>query len=141
MSMWTHVTGCIYVDTMQDRKDIKKYIKKILKDAPLITGSEKNADIFINPLSGYNTSVFNGDNIEDFQTCATITIVADLRDREMEKTQEEIVGFTDFIRDKFLIIDTSLRLTDGNTNTLFLSNGDDLLVIKNVYIKKGKGGN
>ena len=141
MSMWTHVTGCIYVDTMQDRKDIKKYIKEILKDAPLITGSEKNADIFINPLSGYNTSVFNGDNIEDFQTCATITIVADLRDREMEKTQEEIVGFTDFIRDKFLIIDTSLRLTDGNTNTLFLSNGDDLLVIKNVYIKKGKGGN
>ncbi|MCI7206390.1 MAG: hypothetical protein SPI94_04420 [Candidatus Onthovivens sp.] len=56
----------------------------------------------------------------------------------MEKTQEEIVGFTDFIRDKFLIIDTSLRLTDGNTNTLFLSNGDDLLVIKNVYIKKRK---
>lgn len=67
--------------------------------------------------------------------------MADLRDREMEKTQEEIVGFTDFIRDKFLIIDTSLRLTDGNTNTLFLSNGDDLLVIKNVYIKKEKGGN
>lgn len=64
--------------------------------------------------------------------------MADLRDREMEKTQEEIVGFTDFIRDKFLIIDTSLRLTDGNTNTLFLSNGDDLLVIKNVYIKKRK---
>lgn len=41
MSMWTHVTGCIYVDTMQEKKDIKKYIKKILKDAPLITGSEK----------------------------------------------------------------------------------------------------
>lgn len=59
----------------------------------------------------------------------------------MEKTQEEIVDFTDFIRDKFLIIDTSLRLTDGNTNTLFLSNEDDLLVIKNVYIKKEKGGN
>ena len=67
--------------------------------------------------------------------------MADLRDREMEKTQEEIVGFTDFIREKFLIIDASLRLTDGNTNTLFLSNGDDLLVIKNVYIKKEKGGN
>ena len=32
MSMWTHVTGCIYVDTMQNRKDIKKYIKKILKN-------------------------------------------------------------------------------------------------------------
>lgn len=67
--------------------------------------------------------------------------MADLRDREIEKTQEEIVGFTDFIRDKFLILDASLRLTDGNTNTLFLSNEDDLLVIKNVYIKKEKGGN
>lgn len=67
--------------------------------------------------------------------------MADLRDREMEKTQEEIVGFTDFIREKFLIIDASLRLTDGNTNTLFLSNEDDLLVIKNVYIEKEKGGN
>ena len=139
--MWTHVTGCIYVDTMHNSKNIKKYVEKILKDVPLITGSERNADIFINPLSGYNTSVFNGDNIEDFQTCAAITIVADLRDREMEKTQEEIVGFINFIRDKFLIIDTSLRLTDGNTNTLFLSDGDDLLVIKNVYIEKEKGGN
>lgn len=139
--MWTHVTGCIYVDTMHNSKDIKKYVEKILKDAPLITGSEQNADIFINPLSGYNTSVFNRDNIEYFQTCAAITIVADLRDREMEKTQEEIAGFINFIRDKFFIIDTSLRLTDGNTNTLFLSDGDDLLVIKNVYIEKEKGGN
>lgn len=117
--MWTHVTGCIYVDTMHNNKNIKKYVERILKDAPLITGSEQNADIFINPLSGYNTSVYNGGHIEYFQTCAGITIVADLRDREMEKTQEEIVGFIDFIKDKFLILDTSLRLTDGNANTLF----------------------
>ena len=117
--MWTHVTGCIYVDTMQCRKDIKKYIKKILKDAPLITGSERNADIFINPLSGYNTSVFNGDNIEDFQTCAGITIVADLRDREIKETREEVSSFLDFIKDNFLIINMGLNLTDGNKNILF----------------------
>ena len=125
MSMWTHVTGCIYVDTMHNSKNIKKYVEKILKDAPLITGSERNADIFINPLSGYNTSVYNGKNIKNFQTCEGITIVADLRDREIKKTREEVSNFLDFIKDKFLIINIGLNLTDGNKNISFFEKEDN----------------
>lgn len=125
MSMWTHVTGCIYVDTMHNSKDIKKYVEKILKDAPLITGSEQNADIFINPLSGYNTSVYNGGNIEYFQTCVGITIVADLRDREIKETKEEVSNFLDFIKGNFLIINIGLNLTDGHKKFLFTEKEDN----------------
>lgn len=132
MSVWTHVTGCIYVDTMHNSKDIKKYVEKILEDAPLITGSEQNADIFINPLSGFNTSVFNGDNIEHFQTCVAITIVADLRDREIKETREEVSNFLDFIKDNFLIINMGLNLTDGNKNILFFEKEDNSYDSKEV---------
>lgn len=134
--MWTHVTGCIYVDTMHNNKNIKKYVERILKDAPLITGSEQNADIFINPLSGYNTSVYNGGHIEYFQTCAGITIVADLRDRKIEETREEIANFLDFIRDNFLIINIGLNLTDGNKNILFVEKENNSYDSKEERLEK-----
>ena len=134
--MWTHVTGCIYVDTMHNSKNIKKYVEKILKDAPLVTGSERNADIFINPLTGYNTSVYNSKSIKNFQTCVGVTIVADLRDRKIEETREEIANFLDFIRDNFLIINIGLNLTDGNKNILFVEKENNSYDSKEEKLEK-----
>ena len=34
MSQWTHVIGCLYVETYKEKKDIKKYVENILKNAP-----------------------------------------------------------------------------------------------------------
>ena len=56
MSRWTHVIGSLYVDTYKHEKDIKGYVENLLEKAPKITGSERDCDIFVNPLSGYNTS-------------------------------------------------------------------------------------
>ena len=136
MSMWTHVTGCIYLDTMVTKRNIKKYVENILKNAPLITGSEQNADVFINPLNGYNTSIYNSQSIKNFQTCVGITIVADLRDREIEETREEIENFLDFIRDNFLIINIGLNLTDGNKNILFVEKENNSYDSKEEKLEK-----
>lgn len=120
MSQWTHVTGCLYIETFKEEKDIKKYVEKLLETTPKITGSEKDCDIFVNPLSGYNTST-NCDckNCEygktkvyldeggfqcnanesyecprgEYQTCVAITIIGDLRDRDGNTTRKEIERF------------------------------------------------
>ena len=54
MSTWTHIAATIVVETFATEKNIKGYIKRKLKNSPKITGSEGNADIFVNELSGYN---------------------------------------------------------------------------------------
>ena len=108
MSRWVHVTGCLYVETYKEESDIKKCVEEMLTDAPKITGSERDADIFINPLSGHNTwtncdcehceygktvvhleeggfkcDAEDGYDCPDgeYQTCVAITIIGDLRDR------------------------------------------------------------
>lgn len=125
MSRWTHVVGCLYVDTYKEEKDIKSYIVKILENAPKITGSERDCDVFVNVLSGYNTSTnmdcehceykdtivhldeggFNCDAKEGYQcpegkyqTCVAITIVGDLRDRDYYTTTKEIDKFIRYLQ-------------------------------------------
>lgn len=107
MSNWTHITGCLYVDTYTQRKNIKKYVEKMLEKAPKITGSEGDLDIFVNPLSGYNVSSYktgkNGDWLH-YQTCVAITMVGDLRDTEIKYKKPEILEFIKYIQ-KFLEFD------------------------------------
>lgn len=107
MSKWTHVTGCLYVDTYTQRKNIKKYVEKMLEKAPKITGSEGDLDIFVNPLSGYNVSSYKTDENGDwlhYQTCVVITMVGDLRDTEIKYKKPEILEFLKYI-EKFLEFD------------------------------------
>lgn len=131
MSHWTHITRAIYVDTYEERRDIVSYVEEIVRKAPNITGSEKNADIFVNALSGYN--VFTSadcnrcpakDTIHyyedgswsceppvetqeeadlyrcphgEYQTRVVITIVGNLRDRELPRTQKEYKQFKKYL--------------------------------------------
>lgn len=125
MSNWCHVVGCIYIDTNLKRKDIKDYVEKIIKKAPKITGSERDADIFVNVLSGYNTStncdcdnciykdsivplkvgLFQCDAEDDYdcpraeyQTCLSLTIVGDLRDRKYLEVMYDLNNFIKYIK-------------------------------------------
>lgn len=56
MSMWTHITACMSVETgiIAKKPALKKQVKEFLEKAPKITGSEKNADVFVNIQSGYD---------------------------------------------------------------------------------------
>lgn len=113
MSNWTHITGTLYIETYKERKNIKKYAEKILKNAPKITGSESDTDIFVNSLSGYNVSSWKKDKNGDFlkyQTRVCITLAGDLRDREINQTEEEFNEFIKFIKDNFDIYYSSVAI-------------------------------
>lgn len=141
MSRWTHVIGSLYIETYKERKDIKGFVENILNDAPKITGSEKDTDIFVNPLSGHNTWIscdcercvykdtivhldeeggFQCDAENTFecpegnyQTCVVITIVGDLRDKDGETTKKEIEEFIRFLQKQDFDIDYhSVRIED-----------------------------
>lgn len=140
MSRWVHVTGCLYVETYKEESDIKKCVEEILTDAPKITGSERNADIFVNPLSGHNTwtncdcehceygktvvhleeggfkcDAEDGYDCPDgeYQTCVAITIIGDLRDRDKDITRNEIEEFIRYIQNIGFNIDYhSVRVVD-----------------------------
>lgn len=115
MSIWTQIVSSIDVETYITDTKIKEKIEKLLENAPKITGSEGNADIFVNILSGHNfwtncdcshceyyherECTKEDNNYEckeaEYQTRALISIVGSLRDKEKEKTQQE---YRDFIR-------------------------------------------
>lgn len=143
MSMWTHVVGSFYIETYTEIEDLKSHIEEQLKLAPKITGSESNADIFVNPLSGYNTFVspdcskcvykkpvtlstttlYIQCDIEKrhhcpegkYQTCAAITIVGDLRDKDVKTTMSEIESFIDYLNSLNYYIYCASVTVEGST--------------------------
>ena len=123
MSNWTHIVASIDAETYIYSKDIQSVVEDMIKNAPKITGSERDADIFVNKLSGYNCSMsfdcnacqykdtlqsddegFWCDAPEGFvcpdgkyQTRVVITVIGDLRDRHREQTKREWLAFKDYI--------------------------------------------
>ena len=123
MSYWTHIVGVLYVDTYIEDADIKTRIEKLLADAPLITGSEQDADVYVNVPAGHNihTSIdcasciykdtirhypdgFECDAPEhydcptgEYQTRVVITVMGDLRDRMRSETKKEWNAFHRYI--------------------------------------------
>ena len=86
MSNWTHITACLSIDTCTNltRSEMRKELKHILKIAPKITGSENDAEIFINIPKGYNCSSYEIDckGCEYEKTSKTYT---DAKGREWEE--------------------------------------------------------
>ena len=126
MSWWTYIVATIDVDTWQERHDIKEYVENLLKDAPPITGSEGNADVFVNVRGGHSVTVFpdcklcpffGGYDSEDewicrkptpikcpepeteYQSRVVITVAGDLRDRYMPQTKAEWRAFKKYVED------------------------------------------
>ena len=54
MSRWTHISAsilCNITNKQENKNDFKLRIEKMLGKAPKITGSEGNADVFVNIFS------------------------------------------------------------------------------------------
>lgn len=133
MSNWTHITACIYLETCIQSKDIEQVVREILQKAPKITGSEGDADVFVNALSGYNLLTCVGCGLcpfeqsrrktkeglsicnapEEYQCKAgepisyqqsvAITIIGDLRDRVKSQTKIEYDDFIKWLKQRFSI--------------------------------------
>lgn len=141
MSCWTHITACLSVETEMLRKkpELKREIQKIIRQGPKITGSERNADIFVNIPSGYNwfishdcehckyketlrTITIDGEEGQEcdapdnyncsgeYQSCVVISIQGDLRDREFNRTKEEFEKFLEYVKDKFHVRDYTYNI-------------------------------
>lgn len=142
MSAWTHVVAVYHIETYSQEENIKEYVQNLLKNSPKITGSQSNADVFVNVLSGHNASTNvdckhctyvktiihhpeGGLSCEapkeykcptgEYQTCVTITVVGNLRDRTKACTKREIQEFERFLRLKkkgcgFKIENKSVRI-------------------------------
>ena len=141
MSHWTHITACLSIETsiIAKKPELKRKIKEYLKDAPEITGSEANANVFLNIQSGHNfytshdcerckwkdTIIEYTEDGEDYvkcdapnryncsseyQTCVVISIQGDLRDREKEQTQNEFEKFLEYIQKKYYVRDYSINI-------------------------------
>jgi hypothetical protein len=142
MSNWTYIVSTIDIDTNIEDINIKERVLEILKDAPKITGSERNADVFVNILSGHNVSIGcdcehcknkesiinyeNGsfscereDNFicpeAEYQTRVIITIAGSLRDRVKEETKEEYKKFIKFIKSQpdFYIMNKTVSIINN----------------------------
>lgn len=138
MSRWVHITSCMSVDTCIGDHNLIDLVKATLIKAPKITGSEGDADIYVNLQSGYNYSSCDSDcehckygktakhlkkgiikcDAPDnyncpqakYQTCVVISIQGDLRDRLPSQTQKEFSKFYKFIEDNYIIRDYSLNI-------------------------------
>jgi len=116
MSLWTHIVGVMHVDTYEHVDDIKLYVEEALKGAPSITGSEKDAAVFVNPEPGCNIWVScdcgrcdHNDDFEcnapegyrcksgEYQSRAVITVQGDLRDRSRRQTEREWDAFHRYV--------------------------------------------
>ena len=120
MSRWTHITACLSVDTFEEnRKSIKKSIVDYIDKAPKITGSEADADIYLNLQRRYNISSWKQNKHGDFmtyQSCIVISIQGDLRDKDGETTKKEFVKFLNYIKDKYIVRDYSVNIEDEWTD-------------------------
>jgi len=54
MGNWTHITACLSVDTYIRSKELEDIVMGKLVSAPRITGSEGDANIFVNSPDGHN---------------------------------------------------------------------------------------
>ena len=139
MSHWTHITACLSVDTYMVKSNILDLVKKDMEKAPKITGSEGDADVFINLQGGYNTwmshdcdnckykdtqreviidglsyTECDGPSDNDcsgkYQSCVVISVQGDLRDRTKEQTEKEFKDFLAFIENKYTVRDYSFNI-------------------------------
>lgn len=141
MSHWTHITACLSVETgiAAKKRELKRKVDAVLAKAPEITGSEGNADVFVNIQSGFNWFVSHDcehckyketlkaitidgeegqecdapDNYDcsgEYQSCVVISIQGDLRDREFSRTKEEFEKFLEYVKDKFQVRDYTYNI-------------------------------
>lgn len=137
MSYWTHITSCMSVDTFIHSNNILTEVRDYIAHAPVITGSEQDAEVFVNLKAGHNfwtsrdcdgckykqvLESLDGDTDAcrttkghecrpgEYQSCVVITVQGDLRDRMKSQTQKEFDAFKKYIEKEYMIRDYSLNI-------------------------------
>lgn len=120
MSQWTHITATIAVDTWLyglDKDTLCSRVQAVLDTAPRIRGSEGDVDVNFFVKSGHNHSGFTDGEWEVSQSCVTIVIQGDMRDRDKDEVKQELCEFVTYIDNIFGIRDGSYGLKDDWTGS------------------------
>lgn len=113
MSMWTHITACMSVETgiVAKKPALKRQVKEYLAKAPKITGSEGPADVFVNIQGGYSFYTsrdcehckykdsiieLKDENGDDYMTCSA----AEKRDCSAEYQTRIVISVQGDLRDR-----------------------------------------
>jgi len=110
MSCWTYISGIIEVDVPgRTQPEIEYILKTIIDHLPIVTGSERNMEIYLNKINGDNSSSscdeyeMETNNLTDWyghktnkgwlrtQSEYLITVNASLRDRMFSQTLKEFM--------------------------------------------------
>lgn len=127
MSLWTHVTGAIYVNMYsQSNEQTLNHARHMLANAPKVTGSEGDMQTYVNILNGYSYVEFDNGIKRKWQTGVIISLVGDLRDRTIEKTNKELKAFLDYIKDNQCFMKGLSVTVEDNFTTYTYTNPDEL---------------
>ena len=127
MSLWTHVVGAINVNMYtQSNEQTLNHARHMITNAPKVTGSEGDMQVYVSLLNGYNHHIFGDGADVNWQTGVIISLVGDLRDRTIEKTNQELKAFLDYIKDNQCFMrGLSVMAEDGLTIYTY-TNPDEL---------------
>ena len=101
MSSWTHVlfTAEVTAWKCKSRQELKDQVAQVIA-GDWITGSEENAELFVNVPKSHSVAVYS-DEFEYYWDTAYISFFGHLRDREKKQTEEEINYLIKRLRDVF----------------------------------------
>lgn len=96
MSRWCHVSASIFGDSIfwDTHEELTKKVQTALANAPKITGSEGDLDMYVNAISGYTLIGSN----KQLQNQVVITLAGDLRDTDYEQVTKELDEFLEFAK-------------------------------------------
>lgn len=99
MSFWTNIRVILNVRTYvdMDYNKFKGQIEEAIRQAPSITGSERNAVIETMDFMEGVSSFVNGETVYYTDRC-DIVIIGNLRDRFIEDTRKELKAFVKHLR-------------------------------------------
>ena len=104
MSSWTHINLAVEVTvpSQTSRQAVKDQVLAKLEWLPQISGSEGDAEIFVNVPRKHDMTSDMGE--EYLWSKAYITVMGHLRDRTKEQTEKETKGFIKGLKREFSYI-------------------------------------
>lgn len=133
MSYWTRVDGIVNVNVGLGRtqEEVEYILKTVLAHLPLITGSERDAQIEIIKQAGHSYHCSHDEfgmrtnkGWLEYQDNYLIVLHGDLRDRRFNDTLKEVSKWLCRLAKRIFIDDVLIRVSEGENKQYIFSNAD-----------------
>ena len=116
MSMWTYINGTVSVSVPgRSQEECDHILKSIIEHLPVVTGSERDMEIFVNQSNRKNTACCSDEfGYQIYNNEYILTCNAELRDREYYKTLKELSKWLCRLAKRVMVDGILLKLNDWN---------------------------